>query len=113
MADPVVLPDRPVLPVRPGAKVPQLPGLFRKVLAGQWPETEATLNTIVVWAPAEAEWQARRALALAKAKADELFEAAPGQIGEGRVWLDAKLGAAWVAAKAWVREYLGLKPEKK
>jgi len=112
MADPVVPPARPVLPERPAAKVPELPWATRKALAGQWPELEETVSAGIAWAPAEAEWQALRAVAWVQAKADAVFEVAPAKIAEGRAWLDQRLGAAWVGVKAWVRKYLGLKAEK-
>lgn len=112
MADLVVPPVRPVLPARPAAEVPELPWATRKALAGQWPELEKTVSAGIVWAPAEAEWQALRAVGWVQVRADAVFEVAPAKIAEGRAWADKTLGVAWVSVKAWVRKYLGLKAEK-
>lgn len=112
MADAPVTPTGgPAPPARPAFKAPELPRLVRRTLAGQWPETEASVNKVVEWLPGEAEFQARKGLAWATAKVEALTAAAPGQILVAAAWLDRTLDKGWTAAKAWVREYLDLKPE--
>lgn len=111
MADAPVTPTGEPAPPRPVFKAPELPRLVRRTLASQWPETEASVNKVVEWLPGEVDFQARKGLAWVSAKVEALAAAAPRQITAAAAWLDRTLDKGWAAAKAWMREYLGLKPE--